>query len=79
MIFAFDHGVEHGPKAFPEEKIDPRVIIREAVEAEVDAIMTTLGIASMTYDIWGGRVPLIMKLTSKTNLRPEQQRIRPSS
>jgi class I fructose-bisphosphate aldolase len=75
LIFAFDHGVEHGPKVFPEEKIDPRVIIRQAVEAEADAIMTTLGIASMTYDIWGGRVPLIMKLTSKTNLRPEQQRL----
>ncbi|MGC9009728.1 MAG: class I fructose-bisphosphate aldolase [Sulfolobales archaeon] len=75
LIFAFDHGVEHGPKDFPEDIIDPRVIIRKVVEAEVDAIMTTVGIASMTYDLWGGKIPLIIKITGKTSLRPEQQRL----
>ncbi len=75
LVFAFDHGVEHGPRDFPEDAIDPRVIIHKVVDAEVDAIMTTLGIASMTYEIWGGHVPLIIKLTGKTNLRPEQQRL----
>lgn len=75
LIFAFDHGVEHGPRDFPEDAIDPRRILSEVAEAGVDAIMTTLGIASMTHEIWGGRVPLIIKLTGKTSMRPEQQRL----
>jgi len=39
VIFAFDHGVEHGPSDFPEEHIDPRTIIAKVVSANVDAIM----------------------------------------
>lgn len=75
LIFAFDHGVEHGPSDFPSDRIDPRVVVKNVVEEGVDAIMTTLGIASMTYDIWGGRVPMIIKVTGKTSLRPEPQRL----
>jgi class I fructose-bisphosphate aldolase len=75
LIFAFDHGVEHGPKDFPEDRIDPRKIISIAVDSGVDAIMTTLGIASLTYDIWGGKIPMIIKLTGKTSLRPEKERL----
>ncbi|MEM0043379.1 MAG: class I fructose-bisphosphate aldolase [Sulfolobales archaeon] len=75
LIFAFDHGVEHGPSDFPEDRVDPRSVIRMVVEGGVDAIMTTLGIASMTYEIWGGRIPIIIKLTGKTSLRPEPQRL----
>ncbi len=75
LVFAFDHGVEHGPRDFPEDAIDPRVIIHKVTDAGVDAIMTTLDIASMTYEIWGERVLLIIKLTGKTNLRLDQQRL----
>jgi len=75
IIFAFDHGVEHGPSDFPEDRIDPRIVLTEVVEAGVDAVMLLPGVARLTSDIWGGRTSLILKLTSKTNLRPEEYRL----
>ncbi len=78
VVFAFDHGVEHGPRDFPPEHIDPRVIIEKVVDAGVDAIMMLPGMARITWDIWGNRTALIVKITSKTNLRPRDERLRQS-
>ncbi len=78
VVFAFDHGVEHGPRDFPEDRVNPRVILRRVVDAGVDAIMMLPGIARLTWDIWGNRVGLIVKVTSKTNLRPKDERYRQS-
>ncbi len=75
VVFAFDHGVEHGPSDFPPEHIDPRVIIGKVVEAGVDAIMMLPGMARITWDIWGNKTGLIVKITSKTNLRPKDERL----
>ena len=75
VVFAFDHGVEHGPKDFPPQHVNPEVIISKVVAAGVDAIMMLSGIARLTYRIWGGKVPIIIKVTSKTNLRPENERL----
>jgi len=75
IVFAFDHGVEHGPADFPPEHVVPRVIIEKVVRAGVDAIMMLPGMARLTYEVWGGRVGLIVKLTSKTNLRPKDGRL----
>ncbi len=75
VIFAFDHGVEHGPSDFPPEHVDPRVIIGKVVEAGVDAIMMLPGIARITWDLWGNKTALIIKVTSKTNLRPRDERL----
>ncbi|MEM0001904.1 MAG: class I fructose-bisphosphate aldolase [Desulfurococcaceae archaeon] len=74
VIFAFDHGVEHGPSDFTPETINPRRVI-EKVVGEVDAIMMLPGIAKLTWDIWANKVALIVKVTSKTNLRPEQEKL----
>lgn len=80
VIFAFDHGVEHGPRDFdiPENRIDPRKVIKPVVEAGVDGIMMLPGMARLTYDIWAGKTALIVKITSKTNLRPEDRRFKQS-
>ncbi len=75
VIFAFDHGIEHGPGEIPRTRINPRRIIQQVVEAGVDAIMTTPGIARMTWDIWGNRVAMIIKLTGKTSLRPREDQL----
>jgi class I fructose-bisphosphate aldolase len=75
VIFAFDHGVEHGPSDFPPEHIDPRVILSKVVEAGVDGIMMLPGIARLTWDVWGNKTSLILKVTSKTNLRPKDERL----
>ncbi|MEO3993873.1 MAG: class I fructose-bisphosphate aldolase [Desulfurococcaceae archaeon TW002] len=74
VIFAFDHGVEHGPKDFTEESIDPRSILSKVVEGGVDAVLLLHGIAKMTYDVWGNKAALILKITGKTMLRPEEHR-----
>jgi len=75
VIFAFDHGFEHGPTDFSAERIDPKVIVKLAVEAKLDAIMTTKGVAEATSDIWMGRIPLILKLTGKTAIRPSEMQL----
>jgi len=72
VIFAFDHGFEHGPSDFQPDRADARVIIRMAVEAGVDAIMMNKGIAEATWDLWAGKVPFIMKVTGKTSMRPPE-------
>lgn len=74
VIFAFDHGVEHGPKDFTEESIDPRSILRKVVEGGVDAILLLHGTAKATYDVWSNKTALILKVTGKTMLRPEEHR-----
>lgn len=70
VIFAFDHGFEHWPADFPVDRVNPRSIVQLAVEARFDAIMTTKGVAEATSDIWAGKIPLILKLTGKTSLKP---------
>ena len=75
VVFAFDHGVEHGPSVFPEEHLDPRVILSKVVDAGVDAVMMPPGSARLTADIWSGRASLIVKVTGKTNMRPEDERL----
>ena len=75
VVFAFDHGVEHGPRDFPPEHVDPRVIIRKVVNSGVNAIMMLPGMARLTYDVWCGKTALIVKVTSKTNLRPEDEKL----
>jgi len=75
VVFAFDHGVEHGPADFPSEHVVPEVIIEKVVRGGVDAIMMLPGTARLTYRVWAGEVGLIVKLTSKTNLRPKESRL----
>ncbi len=72
VIFAMDHGMEHGPDEFPEEHLNPKVIISKVVSAGVDAIMVNPGIARLTYEEWGNKTALIVKVTGKTVLRPKE-------
>ncbi len=72
VILAMDHGIEHGPKDFPRQHLDPRAILERVVKGRVDAIMIPRGLARLTWDVWANRVPIIIKLTGKTNLRPSE-------
>ncbi|HFC49125.1 MAG TPA: fructose-bisphosphate aldolase [Thermofilum sp.] len=74
VVFAFDHGVEHGPKDFPEQYVNPKKILSLVVDV-VDAVMLLPGVAALTSDIWAGKTALIVKVTSKTSLRPEESRL----
>ncbi len=74
VIFAFDHGVEHGPSDFPGKTIDPKFILKKVVDGGADAIMLMPNLARITADVWGNKVALIVKVTGKTNLRPPEDR-----
>ena len=75
LVFAFDHGLEHGPQDFPPWHIDPKTILSKVVEAGVDAIMLLPGMAKQTYEVWAGKTALIVKVTGKSVLRPKEQQL----
>ncbi len=74
LIFAMDHGFEHGPEDFNEvwEHIKPKIIIRKVVRAGIDGVMMLPGIARIAADELKPDTGLMVKLTSKTNLRPKE-------
>ncbi len=77
LIFAMDHGFEHGPEDFNEvwEHVNPRVILKKVIRAGVDGVMLLPGIARISGDVLNPNVGLMVKLTSKTNLRPKQDQL----
>ncbi|WP_297467209.1 class I fructose-bisphosphate aldolase [Thermococcus sp.] len=77
LIFAMDHGFEHGPTDFEEhwKHVNPRVIIRKVVRAGIDGVMMLPGIARIAGDEVKPNVGLMIKLTSKTNLRPKEEQL----
>ena len=77
LIFAMDHGFEHGPEDFEEhwEHVNPKVIIRKVVRAGIDGVMMLPGIARIAGDEVKPNVGLMIKLTSKTNLRPKDDQL----
>lgn len=77
LIFAMDHGFEHSPTDFEGtwEHIDPNVILRKVIRAGIDGVMTLPGIARIAgKQFYGRNIGLMVKLTSKTNLRPKEDR-----
>ncbi|ACS34256.2 class I fructose-bisphosphate aldolase [Thermococcus gammatolerans] len=77
LIFAMDHGFEHGPTDFEPvwEHVNPRAIIRKVVRAGIDGVMMLPGIARIAGDEVKPNVGLMIKLTSKTNLRPKEDQL----
>ncbi|ASJ11120.1 fructose-bisphosphate aldolase [Thermococcus sp. P6] len=77
LIFAMDHGFEHGPTDFEGhwEHVNPGTIIRKVVRAGVDGVMVLPGIARIAGKELKPNVGLMVKLTSKTNLRPKDTQL----
>jgi len=77
LIFAMDHGFEHGPTDFEPvwEHVNPKVIVRKVVRAGIDGVMMLPGIARIAGDEVKPNVGLMIKLTSKTNLRPKEDQL----
>jgi len=72
VIIAFDHGFEHGPADFPEKVLDPKVVVKAAAEGGAKGIMMHKGVAKYTAEEWMGKIPLILKVTGRTKLMPEE-------
>ncbi|ASJ07344.1 class I fructose-bisphosphate aldolase [Thermococcus pacificus] len=77
LIFAMDHGFEHGPTDFEEhwEHVDPRIIMRKVVRAGIDGVMMLPGVARLAVDELKPDTGLMIKLTSKTELRPKDDQL----
>jgi len=70
MFLAYDQGLEHGPVEFNDKNVDPREIVKIAKEGKFNAVIFQKGIAEKySEEIKKSKVPLIIKLNGKTNIR----------
>ena len=77
LIFAMDHGFEHGPTDFEEhwEHVNPKIIMRKVVRAGIDGVMMLPGTVRLAGDELKADTGLMVKLTSKTSLRPKSEQL----
>jgi len=75
LFLAYDHGFEHGPKDLVNKSIDPEYILDLASKGGYTGIILQKGIAEKYYcgTNYSKRIPLILKLNGKTNLRPQEE------
>src|SRR3954462_3341405 len=79
MLLPIDQGIEHGPRDFfpnPASK-DPGYQFRLAAEAGYSALACQIGMAEKYYPDYAGRVPLLLKLNSKTEVPPSDEAFSP--
>jgi class I fructose-bisphosphate aldolase len=70
ILLAYDAGLEHGPADFNLTSIDPAFIVQLAERAKVNGLVLHHGIAEKYFPKKEEKkVPLIIKLNGKTNLR----------
>lgn len=71
LYLAYDQGMEHGPSwDFDEKNVDPLYILDIAKKGNYNAVIFQKGIAEKYLtEIKKSRIPLILKLNGKTNLR----------
>ncbi|MEM5815252.1 MAG: fructose-bisphosphate aldolase [Candidatus Aenigmatarchaeota archaeon] len=74
LVLAFDHIVEHGPHEYEGIDISPQRIGKIAVEGKVDALIVHIGTARIIRKIYP-KLPLIIKLTARNNLIPDEMQI----
>lgn len=72
VIIAFDHGFEHGPADFPPKVFDPKTVVKAAAQGGANGVMMHKGVAKYTAQEWVGKIPLILKITGRTRLMPEE-------
>jgi class I fructose-bisphosphate aldolase len=70
---AMDQGVEHGPKDFNEDNIDPDFVYRIAEKTPISAFAIHKGIALKYFDPYCTKVPLLLKINGKTNIAEETE------
>ena len=70
MFLAYDQGMEHGPKDFDDENVDPNYILDIGVKGNFTAVIFQKGTAEKYYSgtEFVQKIPLILKLNGKTNL-----------
>ena len=74
LLVAFDHAVEHGPVVYEGINLDPRRIAKIAEEGGADGIIVHAG-AARYIKPFVRRLPIIIKLTARTNLAPKETEV----
>jgi class I fructose-bisphosphate aldolase len=71
MILSYDQGLEHGPESdFNDKNVDPLYIIDIAKKGKFTALVFHKGLAeAYKKEIKASKVPLVVKLNGKTNLK----------
>lgn len=68
LLLAMDQGLEHGPKDFNIETINPEHVLDIAMKGKYNGMILQKGIAEKYFENYKQRIPLIIKLNGKTNL-----------
>lgn len=69
LILAFDHGFEHGPAKYDGIELSPLRIQKIAEQGGADAVLVHKGVL---HAMKKPRVPVIVKLTARTSMAPEE-------
>ncbi|MFH1401111.1 MAG: fructose-bisphosphate aldolase [Nanoarchaeota archaeon] len=68
LILSYDFGLEHGPRFFTKQTVDPRFILDIALAGKFTGIILTPGVAHHYYKGEYKDIPLIVKLNAKSSL-----------
>ncbi len=68
LLLAMDQGLEHGPKDFNIDTINPEHVLDIAIKGSYNGMILQKGIAEKYFENYRQKIPLIIKLNGKTNL-----------
>ncbi len=68
FFLCLDQGLEHGPKVFNRNTVDPEPLLHLALEARFSAVVLTPGVADKYYHKAYRDIPLIVKLNGRSEL-----------
>ena len=79
MFLPIDHGLEHGPADFfaNPESVDPEYQLKLAARGGYSGIVLHVGLAEKYMAKFVGRIPLVLKISGKTNIPPDLEPISP--
>lgn len=81
LLLPIDQGLEHGPVDFfsnPAAK-GPEYQLRLALEGGYSSIALQIGLAEKYMKKYAGKVPLVLKISGKTNIPPDDEAISPQN
>lgn len=81
LLLPIDQGLEHGPVDFfanPDAK-DPDYQMRLALEGGYSGIALQIGLAEKYMRKYAGRVPLVLKISGKTNIPSDDEAFSPQT
>jgi class I fructose-bisphosphate aldolase len=73
MLCAMDQGLEHGPRDFNEQNIDPDYVLEVASKCGFTGMVLHKGVALKYFEPYAGKVPLVLKLNGRTNIVPKEE------